>query len=346
MKPAQVLDMQGDLLSRLETIPEFVESVQNVLTLDVSRAREETGARERMARAHAGQLTEAIKKQVRLAYAYRVTDEMSALVQIVASQLDETDRFDRTMAPTEWGIVRFDRPLPIQDVRGGLMQAHWLTWGPAYGGTTDAFGREVSKPGMVLSWWNDLADPDPYAQAMFRDMDPGQSHRTRKYLGRWAIDGAEVALDGAVMGAPTITVPLVVQARLIAEGAEIAEFTNTTRYAYALFLLLNQTLTRVTEEEIPRSAQARIGRMPIPGRVSVITLRRRAGAESAGESLVEWSHRWLVRGFPAWRKCGSEKPYAQPYEKGWRVRVYVAPYVKGPEDKPLVITNHVYNLSR
>jgi hypothetical protein len=75
--------------------------------------------------------------------------------------------------------------------------------------------------------------------------------------------------------------------------------------------------------------------------VKVIQLRR---AESqhrpAGEesNSVDWSCRWIVNGHWRHQYHGSGKD---------RELIYVMPFVKGPEDKPLKVPTHtVYQVSR
>lgn len=341
MRPAQVLDMQADLVRRFkdEAFSAYVEGM-------LYAAHTGADAMGRQAKTNARYIRQIMAQHVEMADAYRVTDEMSALVQFAASKLDNSDVYDKTMVPTPWGLVRFDRPLPIKDARGKTLLAHWMTWGPCAGVDKSAFGMEQKKTGHVLSWWNDTTEPDDVEGRQAFDLTPQEYAEYRRCIGRWSMCGAELVFDGTKMGGSFIDVPLEAQARIIADGDTPAQFTNTQRYAHALFFLLNQTITTTSEEVLPRSAQRRLGRMPIPGRVSVITLRRSAGAKHEGETFVEWSHRWLVRGHPAWRACGKEHPGAQSYDKGWRVRLWVNGYIKGPEGAPFVVTKKVYNLSR
>lgn len=103
--------------------------------------------------------------------------------------------------------------------------------------------------------------------------------------------------------------------------------------------LCQQTLA-VTEDATSRPAARRWRKMAFPKRVTVITLRR-AKAEHEAEGPaggVEWSHRWIVRGH--WRM--------QPYGPGRTQRrpVFIHDHVKGPEDKPLIVSEKVYSLRR
>lgn len=71
--------------------------------------------------------------------------------------------------------------------------------------------------------------------------------------------------------------------------------------------------------------------------VTVIRLRRRKSrpADSAGD--VDWSCQWIVRGH--WRKQWY------PKQREHRQR-YVAPYIKGPQDKPLRVTDRAVEFIR
>lgn len=112
-------------------------------------------------------------------------------------------------------------------------------------------------------------------------------------------------------------------------------------------MMLGQTVTSVEPHEFDRRTARRVRRMGLPGRVTVVRLRRVKDANRyEGETLVEWANRWIVKGHWAWRHCGQDHPRAQPYEKGWRARCWVAPYVKGPPDLPLRQTEKVYALVR
>jgi hypothetical protein len=275
-------------------------------------------------------------------------------VQHAAAQLDESDEFHRDLAPTGCGIVRFDKPLPFQDIRGRTMLGHWLVWGPMAKG---------DEPGLMLTWFNDFADPDEVAIEQAQNWD----ERVMRALGRWMWLGADVVTNGEALGPESIA-PTEEQADVIrSEGDVPAPVSNGTRYVHALFLLLNQTIVTVADEPVDRAARRRAMRKDLPGRVSVIALRRSESANRAdGESLVEWNHRWLSRSYWRWQQYGPRKGidhfhvYLPPrVENGHLVRdcavegcdnvvrrIIVRESIKGPADKPLVISDKVYSLER
>jgi len=75
--------------------------------------------------------------------------------------------------------------------------------------------------------------------------------------------------------------------------------------------------------------------------VRVISLRRRERPthENSGDATsVDWSCQWLVSGH--WRKLH------QPRKWDGEQFVYIQPYVKGPEDKPLRVSKPIYSVNR
>lgn len=102
-----------------------------------------------------------------------------------------------------------------------------------------------------------------------------------------------------------------------------------------LMVMANQRISETSSELLPRPMRRRGVAAPSEGAVRVVHLRRRT-KESDGEQDVidvDWSHRWVVRGH--WRQ--QWYPSRNVHEP-----IFVSPYVKGPEDKPLVIKNIRY----
>lgn len=119
-------------------------------------------------------------------------------------------------------------------------------------------------------------------------------------------------------------------------------FETAHRTLAAIWVLLRQRLAVATPAQASRPARRRIGRA-MPERslddVAVITLRRPAqdASEAPEHRSVEWNHRWLVDGH--WRQ--QWYPSLDDHRPVW-----IAPYVKGPEDKPLVAKARVYSWER
>ena len=80
--------------------------------------------------------------------------------------------------------------------------------------------------------------------------------------------------------------------------------------------------------------------------VVVFTLRRASNTpEYEGEERdVQWSHRWIVQGH--WRN----QPYVEKTDQGDKRTIYrqiwISPYVKGPDGKPLIFKRRAFELVR
>lgn len=263
-----------------------------------------------------------IMDHLEAAYPYFVTRDMSLLVQHAADGLDDEDLFDPSLAPTGAGFVRFERPLDIVDVRGWHMKANWMSWGPAPGGA-------------LITIWNDTRDPDDVVK--FLDSEFG--NKVLQVMGNWSIIGGTSVRRGAVLGGSRTPVPDEYIKELADDGVEPTPFTNIERLTQALWLLLDQTLVSTHGEQARPKQTHRARKLGIRTRVTVVDLRRIEGVNrGAGESTVEWHSRWVVRGHWRWQACGVGRSE--------RRRIWIAPFIKGPEDAPLAVRDHVYALRR
>jgi len=105
-----------------------------------------------------------------------------------------------------------------------------------------------------------------------------------------------------------------------------------------LFVLMGQTIAVTTTERAQRHVRRRLARKGFPvSTIKVVRLRRlRAKKAREGDAQeVDWSHRWIVNGH--WRM--------QPTNDGPK-RIWIMPFVKGPEDKALVLKDTVHVLER
>lgn len=110
-----------------------------------------------------------------------------------------------------------------------------------------------------------------------------------------------------------------------------ADHDEDRRLLLALMILLDSRITATKAQPLERAVRRRAARAEVPSDVRVIYLRRpeAVGAPKHGETPVEWSHRWVVSGHWRNQPCG--------HGRSDRRLTWVSPYVKGPEDKPLVV---------
>lgn len=121
-----------------------------------------------------------------------------------------------------------------------------------------------------------------------------------------------------------------------------ASLTSSARTVASLLGLLSQRIAVTTHTTMPRSFRRRMKRAQ-PGavvptvRIVHVRMPERESSHDDGHQRPEWSHRWVVRGF--WRNQWM------PSKKHHEPR-YIASYVKGPADKPLVMKKTLYAVDR
>jgi hypothetical protein len=350
LTPAQLLDQQMDLMVRLERLDSPVratikETLGDRYTSLTMNSNEVVRAADAMA--------ENLNLTIKTSEAFYVTKDLSAELQRRAddeSYMPQIRQFDRAEAPTLTGFVYIEGGLPIRELRGRTELAHWLIWGPA-----TASDPRDRKPYPVIAFWmfNDTLEPDEVAQ----DMEPGMLDGLKPLVGRFLFQGADVLTERQRLGPMRreISQESLDQLRTgdkhrrdygevppIPERAEDVWFTNSSRYLVALWDLLNEEVGVVShgDARLDRAVVRRAKRMNLPGRVTVVKLRRAKYVDTdyLGERHVDWSHRWLVRGHWRNQACGPGRTQRQ--------RIWIPSHIKGPEDKPLVQSEKVYRLDR
>jgi len=111
------------------------------------------------------------------------------------------------------------------------------------------------------------------------------------------------------------------------------------RFMTVVWRLMQQSLTLVNQEEAPRPMARQSKRLDLVPLVTVIQLRQVKHAHKGEGAEIEWSHRWLRRGH--WRR--------QWYRDGDALvqkSIYIHQTICGPDDKPLIIKDHVTALMR
>lgn len=301
---------------------------------------------EQVARREGAKIASILPAAFRVASAYYVEPAMTDMILYASAGMDETDVFRNDELPTECGFAYFEKPLVIHDIRGADLFVNGLLWCSTR--TVDPDTGE-QRPGILLTLFNDHDHtPDELAKAIMRGEHKYMSYDIyRASMGRWGCIGFEKLSNGMQIGPPMAEVhPNKLADPRLADIVS-TEFTNIFRQVHAFWLLLNQTITHVSDADIPRPYAKRAKRAKIPPRVTVIRLRRheRSG-DGVGEHNVEWSHRWYSRGHWAWRRCSEHHALAEPDGSGgFHARVWVRESIKGPEGLPLRISDKVYHLA-
>lgn len=355
LRPGEVLDCRIDLTRRITT-PEFRGLSEDNFMASWQPNNASLEGHQRNAK----YLTDSVERNLGMAHLYRVTPDMVDLLLHAASTLDESDTFDRELQPTSHGLVHFAKPIPVRDLRGDVMLAHWMLWGPIRLGYTeeDTFSgkpRQIEQQVTLMTWWNDgylqpdvvwerlvdaLVEDEVQAAALGGRL--GVENWVRKIIGRWNWIGADYAHDGTPVGAAVRPVPqdaLDHERELLGPDTPLAtETTNLTRVAHTLWLMLNQTVTAAHDEPVERHAVKRAERARIDPRVTVVQLRRERVAGQTESQAREWRGHWIVRGFWRWQAYGPRRTE--------RRRIWIAPFVKGDLSKPLIGGEKLYSLER
>jgi hypothetical protein len=340
MRPPEVLDRQAALLDHLGSTT-YQMWIRQWVHVGRLTGRFDMPAAEAVPEADR-QLAD-IRRSLQLAQAFHVQPEMLPLVRVAAADLDDEDHLSHEVLPAEHGFLMFDQPLLMTDSHGGPAHVQALSWRPGAGG---------GKAGVWFTAWRDT---DLYYRqsraarlaAGLGPEDPGDVESFERSLGGLCLEQRWFSGYGDPVG-PSRGLREEVYARLATEREYLSEEAdNITRIAVALFRLLGQTIVEVREDRPDRPTARRATRKHLRPEVRTIRLRRKDYVgDDVGGGGVEWQHSWIVRGHWAWRACGEEHPLAEPYEKGHRARVYIAPYVKGPEGKPLHVSDKVWSLAR
>ena len=276
------------------------------------------------------------------AYVYHVHQDMTDVITWAAAGLDETVTYSPEQLPTPVGFAYFDSPILLADVRGNNLHIHGLLWGPtqsidgdpvtAIYSFSDAY-RASESPETIEA----LADASMTAEDLI------------KLGGRLQMQHMSYLSPGDEAGPALLEPP---EGAMLSEEWIPQEYANIDRVFIAFIKLLNQTLVKTAKPQIERHAAKRAKRQGLPQEVTTVTLRRVEYKHPDGETPdeptpTEWSRRWIVRGHWRWQPCGPAHVLAEEDgHGGHHAHIYINPHVKGPEDKPLVVTERVYDVSR
>lgn len=251
----------------------------------------------------------------RLPYAdtYWVDGNVQALLNSGANTLPHGMTIERTTPPSVNGFVWLSRPISVKTNNGTDSKLWGIQWMPAH--------INPSIDGIRMGLVHDKGDGsfDAYAilsyiTNFYGEVGPG-------FLSTW---GFETSLRAAA----ELDIKYR-QSNMSDDDLTTATATKRLWGAFCLFVQQRILVTRHAQAE--RHARKRLEQQswtatPV---VRVVELRRKEHVgNSHGVQPVEreWSCQWLVRGH--WRQ--------QWYAKAQRNQpIWITPYVKGPEDKPL-----------
>ncbi len=99
------------------------------------------------------------------------------------------------------------------------------------------------------------------------------------------------------------------------------------KFLYAFWRLCAQQIAASELAPVNHSAHVLADRAGVPADARIVKLRRIERRPTDGTKPVDWQHRWTVR----MHKVRQWYPSEQAHKV-----IYRGPYIKGPEDKPLI----------
>lgn len=265
-----------------------------------------------------------IRDQLNEATTYYVADEMMDLVVAAGTTVPSTP-FELDELPSLSGYVELSRPLIVEDTAGQNVTARAFSW-------------HIEETTYV----NDQGVPEEDAESLLVvfysctddvEQDVGLQKMIETHPDAWA-------------GMPWYHVIHWIPFQFGKDWSPIAEdpppgnILSWLAFVKTFFLLVDQEIATVTKTYPDRGTARRLkreGKPPEYGQIEVIALRHahpiNENTQISEEDDVHWSHRWMVSGH--WRnqwypKTKKNKP------------LWIQAHIKGPEDKPLIITDKVF----
>jgi hypothetical protein len=211
------------------------------------------------------------------------------------------------------GFAVFPRPFYVRDRNNKRLSTRAIAWAGILLSTPGAGER----PGIVFALYAHRDDEDDFSDEL-REM-----HEQADELG---LDRSRLLAATELQLVHWSAVPFGEGMPDNLAGTEQDWF----RWVQALWRLMGQTLATTERTRLPRAWARRAQREDRDPYVTVIRLRRpRHKTDDDHEpASVDWAHRWIVGGH--WRNqfYASTDTHRQ---------IWISPYVKGPDDKPLRI---------
>lgn len=248
----------------------------------------------------------------------------------------------------EEGFALFERAVYLQDAQAKKASFRAMSWGPVVIATAGPDGKEdpdrPPKPFMHFCLYAHIDDPDDYNPGLLEDGAMLGLTETETHAHWRRTFGSDLSMFHALhipFGGRFEDIDIDNTNGLVTDEEAMLGIESLWKFIQSFYRLAQQRIAHPTEHRAPRGARRRAARIGKEAEnVLVITLRRekRSRDFGEGEEEVQWTRRWMVAGH--WRS--QWYPAA-----GIHRQIWIAPYVKGPEDKPLVLhASRVFEFTR
>lgn len=253
-----------------------------------------------------------------------VTSDMLHILMAAAHDLPADAAFDEHVLITDRGFCLFEEPIVGTDSKGRSTCINGMVWfKDLIHRTSDNYELTEPELGLIIYFLVDpYAQEDAYNQGFAEHMrqvyDTSVPPMTLQHF--YPVKFGQTVPDWDAPGSGLIREML--------------------RLFLAMQLIAQQKIGTPMQMRPDRAVRKRAFKWDGRDRViTLITLRRKSVKKDDHEpQKVEWSRRWVVQGH--WRRQWYPKSQTHDY-------VYIHEFVKGPEDKPLVITERrVFNFRR
>lgn len=249
-----------------------------------------------------------------------VTEEMESLLLQAAHDLPWEYEFDPKSLLSPFGFVYLERSIVGVDVHGDSVTVKGFAWQVV---PSTVEGYDGLRQTAIIYFFSDPNDPNDIIST--------------EVIPKWRENGDIVPpLILAHLYIVSEGIPMKQDDR---QGAALV--LETGRLFLALNLLSHQTIGEPMKMRPNRATRKRAISWDRDNEryITLITLRRKSVKKDDEEhQKIEWSHRWVVRGH--WRRQYFPKTKTHDW-------VYIYEHIKGPEDKPLLISERrIFNFKR
>ncbi len=251
-----------------------------------------------------------------------VTSDIQHILMQAAHDLPDEVRADVHTLITPQGFCLFEEPMYGEDRKGKRIGMHGLTWNASK--IIDPKSSELLDV-IPVYFLTDPSDPND-------DINLELTPLLRSY----GITIPPLVVSHFYPLVPNADVPKETDER----GSKLVA--EMLRLFISMQLLAQQRIGEPMKLAPDRATRRRFMREhpELPERlITLITLRRKSVKhDDEDKEPIPWTRRWVVRGH--WRR----QWYPSLKKHDWK---YIYEYIKGPEDKPLVITERrVFNFRR
>ncbi len=289
---------------------------------------------------HGEELARVLGRGLRYAQTYEVTAEMTAAMRMVYDATEGgIEHIDEAELPCDQGFAWLDDGWPVTDLHGNVIMVRALSWDRTVAATSgtelDPMSPPRPWPCARLSLFTHAADDKAAGRDTWEHGD-----YVKHMLGTLTLLHTTLIPFGMRFAPPT------------APDARSAD--SVVGLIHLLWMFLGMEITATERAQIKNHYAKRAMRRGSlrHGEVRVVVLRRVRHVTEAepGHRAVDWRGRWVVQGH--WRhRHEAEDRHRAIVTGGVCVHcgvecTYVAPFLKGPNGKPLIVSRTLHRLAR